>query len=535
MIVYRALPELLHRAGLPVVFGLTGSSNVAWLGYGVQKGLIEFRRTRHEGTAVAAAAGYARASGRVGVASVTLGPGFANAVNALAAAVHQHAAVLLMVGESPSQQHFGLQNVEQRRIAEALGAGYHLVGSAAELAPEFERALDAVSRDGTPQVLSIPDDILGSETPLPDGRRTPLPDLPAPEPAAVAAAVDVLAAARRPLVLAGQGASLAGCRNELVELSRLCGARLATTLNVHRFFAGEPNDLGACGHSSPAEVLEQLHHTDAVLSVGASMNEFTTGNGSIFPKATIVQCEIDEDQRFVASAPELGLLGDAAVTLRRLIAEWRGRGLGPPPPVTGLPRRVDIRRRLLTVDLGHDPARGLDPRAVLATMDDVLPEDRIVVADGGRSGALLSAIVDARDGRSWISSRGHGSIGLGLGAALGAAAAHPDRLVTLFCGDAGFLMTAQELDAVRLNRAYLLIVVLDDGQHGSELAFLDAYGLPHDIARQDTPDLVALARAYGGDGCELRDEGDLEAFSPPTSGLFIARAVIDPLVNGRHV
>src|SRR5690606_5967429 len=120
-------------------------------------------------------------------------------------------------------------------------------------------------------------------------------------------------------------------------------------------------------------------------------------------------------QPFRASRPELGLLGDARETTRALIAEWRRRGL-PRRPVQGTtPSPEEIAASVLKVDLGHDPARGLDLRQVFTVFDAKLPRDRVVISDSGRWSATLPTLVDARDGRSWVSSRGYGSIGLGLG------------------------------------------------------------------------------------------------------------------------
>lgn len=157
------------------------------------------------------------------------------------------------------------------------------------------------------------------------------------------------------------------------------------------------------------------------------------------------------------------------------------------------------------------------------------PPDRIVVSDTGRHArGALASLVDARDANSSLIGNSFGSIGRGLGNAIGAAAAHPDRAVVLFCGDGGFMMSAQDLDAVRLNGLNLTIVIMNDEQYGSEVAPLVRFGLPLDIIRQNLPDVPMLAAAFGGTGHNLRDSSDLADVTTSPGGLMIYEARIDP-------
>lgn len=523
MRVFECVAELVRRSGTSAVFGLVGSSNVTWVGHGVEAGWFRYVRTRHEDTAVASATGYARVSGNVGVATVTVGPGFANTVNALAAAERDHVPLVLITGQ-------GKRGLDQRGIGAALGVGMHEVGTPADLETAFWSAWDQTSWNGTPQVVCIEESILTEELTLSHDRSTEQQPKAAPEPESVAAAVDVLATATRPLILAGWGAARAGCREDLIELAELVGARLATTLNVNCFFSGHPYDLGVCGDSAPAIMVEELSRTDVVLSVGASLNSRTTGAGLIFERAKVIQCELDVERDFKASSPELGLLGDAGVAVRALIAEWRRRGLGTRAAEWDV-TLPEAREWLQRVDTGQDASSALDLRRVYDVLNRVLPADRVVITDGGRAERLLPALIEAPPGVNWIPSRGYGSIGLGLGATIGAAIAAPDKPVVLFCGDGGFMMSAQELDALRLNGIRATIVILNDEQYGSEIKYLDRCNLPRSIARQSMPDTVALARAFGGDGVVVRTEEELAEIRPPDEGFLVVDVRIDPDVN----
>ncbi|BCB84546.1 thiamine pyrophosphate-binding protein [Phytohabitans suffuscus] len=526
---YAAVPDLLARAGLTTVFGLVGSSNVAWVAHGVQSGRLRFIRVRHEESAVAAAAAFARTTSNVGVATVSRGPGFANTVNALAAAQSAHSPVLLIVGQSPTGKEPVNQNLDQEGIARCLGIGFHHVQRPSELAEAFLSALAAARWNGTPQVLSISEQLPGwqVDTDIAD----PAPQEPAgPDPAHVSAAVDLLSHATNPLVLAGAGAVLADCRAELMDLAERIGARLTSSLNAHRYFAGHPSDLGVCGTVSSPLAQEHFHRADVVLAVGASLNSYTTGLGSTFPHARVIQCEIDVNQPFRASATDLGLLGDARTTVRAITAEWRRRNLANRPTPAASPTLAEIQAAALKIDLGHDPARGLDPRHVYVALDRLIPQDRTVVVDAGRARHPLPMLLNAPGATRWIESRGYGTIGLGIGATIGAAAADLGTTV-LICGDGGFAMGVQDLDAFRLNGLNACLIVINDEQYGSERKYVRAHDLPPQVARQPLPDVVTLAAAFGGTGTVVRDNAGLQRLRLPSHGLHIFDIRTDPEVD----
>jgi thiamine pyrophosphate-dependent acetolactate synthase large subunit-like protein len=530
---FAAIAELIRRSGSPTVFAVMASTNSPYLAEGVRTGAFPLVRTRHEETAANAAAGFSRASGLVGIASVQRGPGLANAVNALMVAKSVHAPMLVLVAESPPSKDDTAKEVNQRALVEAIGVGFHHAAGPDELEQQYWCALRDATWNGIPQVLSIGDGITAAEIELTDGRLPSHDCDAAPDAESVAAAVDVLAAARRPLIVAGHGAVHAHCRRDLEELAALAGARVANSLYGARFFSGHPHDLGLCGTWAPAIVHRHFAETDVVLAFGASMNRHTTAKRTIFGNVTAIHCEIDPNQPLMVSRPDLALIGDAGAVARALIAEWRARGL-PARAVEGsTPSREEITRSVLAVDLGHDPVRGLDLRRVYAEFDRRFPADRIVVTDSGRHVSCLPSIVNARDARSFVMSRGYGSVGMGMGAAIGAAAAHPDRKVLLFCGDGGFTMAMQELDTIGSHRLDITIVVINDLMYGAEVNYLRDFGFPPDVLRMGFPDVELLARAHGGVGFAVRTEEELCALDLPDSGLVVVDARVDPEVSGR--
>lgn len=534
MHLYRAVPQLLENAGLRLVFGLFGSANVGWVAQGVASGQIDWVGVRHEGTAVSAAAAFNRTSGKVGVVSTTLGPGFANTLNSLAAALHDHTPMIYFVGKSPSGKAGGdFQRLNQRDLARAIGVGFHEVEQPEDLDTVFWAAHRDTLFAGVPQVISIDEKFLEAEVSVGPRPSTGESDLVSDEVDrdAAAAVARMLAAARRPLILAGRGAELSGCRDDLVELADLCGGVLGNTLAVNRFFRGHPRDLGVCGVSSSPAALQVLEEVDALFAVGATLNWFTMGENTLYQRARIAQCEISVDADVKASDPELALLGDAKACVRAVIEAWHAAGLSPSAEDVHVPSWQEMRASMLQADLGHDPSRGLDLRTVYADLDDRLPENRLIITDGGRSGIPIPAMLDARDNRRWLTSRGYGSIGLAIPAAIGAALGDRDARVVVLCGDGGFMMSAQELDTIRFQGLDVTIVVMNDQQLGSELKYLRRFGLDYTVAEQSTPDLVQLARAYGGEGFVVQTEDELAELDYSQGGLRIIDVRIDPVVD----
>jgi thiamine pyrophosphate-dependent acetolactate synthase large subunit-like protein len=237
---------------------------------------------------------------------------------------------------------------------------------------------------------------------------------------------------------------------------------------------------------------------------------------------------VDPDARVKASPPSLALLGDAKRVTRAVIDEWNGRGLGRRPEPEDAPDWAQMQKSVLATDIGADASRGLDPRDVYVVMGDKLPRDRVIVIDGGRASYPAPALLDAIDGRSWLNSRGYGSVGLGIGAAIGAGVAVPGRQVALFCGDGGFMMAANELDTIRREHLNVTIVVLNDEQYGSEVKYCRRYNLKSAVTHYSMPDLPMLAQAYGGSGVTVSTRDELLGLQPSGRGLEVFDMRIDP-------
>lgn len=526
---HQAIADLLASRGLDTVFSMLGGTNVPWIGAGVSSGRLRLIPTRHEATCVSAAVGYARSTGRVGLCSVSRGPGFANAVNPLIAAVRNHSPLIMVVAESPSPDSMTAQNVDQRAFTELIGAGFHHATTLTEFAAALDAAMAAAQWDGLPQVLSMADGILdetatGPTPPISSGRPRGLPDA-----SSIEAAVDLLKQSDHPLILAGQGAVHADSRDALAALAEATGARLATSVLAVQFFAGHAHDLGLSGGWASVASRAAMRECDLVMVFGASFNQFTSGHGKLYDDPVVIQVDVNPDAIGEVVPVDLALVGDARSTAEGILGAWNTRGLGrrpPPPPLS----RDHIRASVQAVPL--DTSEGLDPRAVYRVLDDVLPSERLIVTDSGRSLPTLPTLVGTSTARDFLIGRGYGSIGLGVGTAIGAAAARPDAHVVLICGDGGLMMSAQELDVMRLADLRLTIIVMNDLQYGAEVKHLRQYGLPDTIAQQTPPDLVRLAEAFGGVGTIIRTLDDLADLRLEPAGLHVVDVRIDPEVEG---
>ncbi|HEY2776769.1 MAG TPA: thiamine pyrophosphate-binding protein, partial [Gaiellaceae bacterium] len=360
---YAAIPAALRAHDVSVVFAMLGGTNVAWIAEGVRTRAFEFFNTRHEETAVVAAASYAIASGQVGVCSVTRGPGFANSINALVAAVATHAPLVLIVGASPSREADSALNLDQEKACRLIGAGFHHAVHAADISSVLSHAFERARWDGTPQVVSTADEsIEGDVSNVAGALSVGVSRAGGPSRESVSSAAELLAGAAAPLIIAGRGAVLADCRSELVALADALGARVATTLLANCFFAGHPRNLGLSGGWGAPLAYELLKEADAVLAVGASMNDFTCDFGGLYGDSKVIRCDVDGGE----------LVGDGKAVALALLGELSARGVEPAGERLKYPSEEKIRESVRSVDLGHAPERGMDIRSVYTMFDEKL-------------------------------------------------------------------------------------------------------------------------------------------------------------------
>ena len=287
MKVYEAIAQSLIAEGVTDFFGLMGDGNMWLWGALCRNPSVKPYNARHESMAVSMADGYTRATGKIGVAMVTCGPGLTQCGTSLIAAYRGKTPLVLIAGEIEAGAKNSTQTMDQRRFVEASSARFFTITSIDNMAEEIAEAFYAARIGRGPVVLNLPMDLQEEDFDwdyeyrpstdfLPPRMETPSPDLLAP-------VIEKLIAAERPVIIAGRGARAANAKDEIVKLADRVGALLATSLQGKGYFAGHPWDIGIAGAFASAPSEQLLADADFVLGVGAELGYYTTEGGLLFP------------------------------------------------------------------------------------------------------------------------------------------------------------------------------------------------------------------------------------------------------------
>lgn len=495
---------------IDAVFGVMGNGNAYFLDAIETQTDAVFTAVRHEQGAVVAADAHFRASGRIAAGTSTYGAGFTNTLTALAEAVQAHVPLVLVVGDEPTS---GPRpwDVDQIALASAVGARTYTVGRA-DAAATTVIAIEHALTYRVPVVLAIPYDVAALEAG--DVPEAPSPRLPAPlAPRGefaegmldeIAAA---LAGAERPFLLAGRGAWLSGASAALGELAAATGALTASSALGRGVFPDARYDLGVTGGFGADGAMELVRTADVAVVFGAALNQFTMRFGELFAPGTRV-FQID-----IAPAATHAHVGGFVRADARLAAEALVTRIGAVEPVNPWRESVDI-ATARTYDTGDDlaPDGRLDPRSAARRIAELLPEDRVVVSDGGHfiGWANMYWPVAAPD-RMMMVGTAFQSIGQGWPSVVGAALARRESTVVLTSGDGGGLMAIADLEsAVRAAGGRGMAVVWNDAAYGAEVNLYGLKGLAEGPMRIPEVDFAAFGAAVGAEGVVVRTLADLE-------------------------
>jgi thiamine pyrophosphate-dependent acetolactate synthase large subunit-like protein len=362
-------------------------------------------------------------------------------------------------------------------------------------------------------VLNLPLDVQAA--PAPDA---PLPAVPAlapvrPAAGAVAELAALIAAAERPVFVAGRGARGAG--GDLRSLGAASGALLATSAVAHGLFVGDPWGLGISGGFASPLAVELIRDADLVVGWGCALNMWTTRHGTLLgPDARVVQVDLEADAIGAHRPVDLGVVGDVAETATDVLqALTPRRGYRTDAIRTAIAAEIGWRDTPYDDLTGPD---GIDPRMLSIGLDEVLPRERTVAVDSGNFMGYPSAYLSVPDAAGFCFTQAFQSIGLGLATAIGAALARPDRLAVAALGDGGALMAASELETVVRLGLPMVVVVYDDRGYGAEVHhFPDA---DHATVTFPEIDLAAVARGYGFEAVTVRATGDLKGVADWVAG-----------------
>lgn len=511
MLVSEVVGRTLHRLGGDVVFGLMGSGNLAVTNAIVAAG-GRFFSARHETGAVCMADGYARVSGRLGVASVHQGPGLTNAITGLTEAAKSRTPLILLAADTPAAQLRSNFKIDQDALVESVGAVAERVHGAATAVADTARAVRRAVLERRAVVLMLPLDVQAATAEL---KPPPAwPELAPVRPGSLDAVLDVLAWAERPAIIGGRGAVLSGAGPALRRLGELTGAVLATSAVANGLFEDDPFSVGISGGFASPVAQRLLSDSDVVLAFGAALNMWTTRHGALIgPGTTVVQVDRDEEAIGAHRPVELGVVGDARLVAEELVSALAERASSD--PTASARRSIALAAEIAGGrwrDEPFEPSRDwLDPRALSIALDDLLPEQRTVAVDSGAFMGYPSMYLSVPDAAGFVFPQAFQCVGLALGCALGAAIARPDRLTVAAVGDGGLAMSLTELETLGRLKPDMLVVIYDDAAYGAEVHHFRPMGIPVELAQFPPTDFAALAVAAGCHGVTARSVEDLTA------------------------
>lgn len=492
------------------VFGVMGNGNAYFLDAIETQTDASFTAVRHEQGAVVAADAHFRASGRIAAGTSTYGAGFTNTLTALAEAVQAHVPLVLVVGDEPTS---GPRpwDVDQIALASAVGARTYTVGRA-DAAATTIIAIEHALTYRVPVVLAIPYDVAALEAgdvPAAPSPRVPAPLAPRGEFAdgMLDEIADALRTAQRPFLLAGRGAWLSGAGAALGELAAATGALTASSALGRGIFPDTQYDLGVTGGFGADGAMDLVRTADVAVVFGASLNQFTMRFGELFAPGTRV-FQVD-----ITPAATHAHVGGFVRADARLAAEALVSRLGDAVPSSPWRETVDV-AAARAYDAGDDLAADgrLDPRSAARRMAELLPEDRVVVSDGGHfiGWANMYWPVAAPD-RMMMIGTAFQSIGQGWPSVVGAALARRESTVVLTSGDGGGLMAIADLEsAVRAAGGRGMAVVWNDAAYGAEVNLYGLKGLAEGPMRIPEVDFAAFGAAVGAEGVVVRTLADLD-------------------------
>jgi acetolactate synthase-1/2/3 large subunit len=505
-----ALVQSLYREGIRVVFGLPGVQL-----YGVMAALrdeprIRFITTRHEQATSYMADGYARAGGDVGTGLVVPGPGLLNASAGLSTAYSASSPVLMLSGQIPREQigkNVGLLHEvnDQQDCIAPITKWRRRVLQVAEIPAAVREAFTQL-RTGRPRPVELE---MPPETMEEDGDADLLPATEAGRAAAPAAdiarAVEMLLAAKNPIIYAGGGANLSGAHEALRAVAEHLQAGV-TSSPEGKGAVSDLSDLSlgaAFWRDSPLRAA--IHAADLVLVVGSRLALVTFAPGQ-----RIVQIDVDPEEIGRNHTNTVGLVGDARRTLEALLEKLRAAS---PPRPSRKAEREALRAEIAAL-MTQEPQA-----SILRSLRSGCPEDSILVAGMTQIGYYSRPFWPTYAPRTYITSSYSGNLGYEYPVALGAKVARPEKPVVAVIGDGGFLFNAQELATAVQHKINVVAVVFNDDAYGNVARDLDEDWGGNFGAALHNPDFMKLADAYGVHGMRAKEPTDVGRLVTEAIGL----------------
>ncbi|MFA7437926.1 thiamine pyrophosphate-binding protein [Castellaniella sp.] len=523
--------------GVETVFGVMGEVNMYTMHHFVAGG-GRYVKAAGEAGAVQMAMGYASISGRIGVATTTCGPGFTNTITALTEGARAHHPLVVLTGQGRDDLRGYMQSVDQQAFTRPTGAGFERPDNMADIQPSLVRAFRRAHAEKRPIVHELPPYNLHNAVDIPY-RRYALDAQPIRAELipgdAWDSAIGMIATAKRPLILVGYGAVLEGVSQELSALADRLGAPIVTTLRAKDYLRDSGAYLGLMGVSCRSEAVEAMLASDCVIAFGASLNTYTTSNGTYLRGKRVIAFDgmVRDVSKYVI--PDVAIHVNLRAAINYIMhwldeAEVPNSGFAAEEVVVKACRAIRTRRTLQNPEF--NAADFLTYDKALAVIDETVGK-RILVTEGGRYkySAWHNLFVD--DPRNFVPSLSYGCIGVGLGHGIGAAVADPESTVVVVVGDGGLMNAGlSELQTIQNENLKVVVVVCNDSAYGAEYHKFVEQGLDPGLTRLRQPVFSTVAGALQGTGIRVATVADLPRLKQAIEqwkgdGLLLVELVVD--------
>ncbi len=519
----------LEKLGVTDVFGIPGGAIMPFYDELMASTAIRHILVRHEQGAGHAAEGYAAASGRVGVAIATSGPGATNLVTAIADAYMDSVPLLAITGQvfSTLMGSDAFQEVDITGITMPITKHSFLVTDPAQVPATIAAAyhIATTGRPG-PVLVDITKDAQQNSAPF---VWPPKVELPGYRPVTKAhgkqiqSAAELIAAAERPVLYVGGGVIRAEASKELLELAELTGAPVVTTLMARGAFPdSHPQHLGMPGMHGSVPAVLAFQESDLIVALGARFDDRVTGKVADFaPHAKVVHVDIDPAEIGKIRHADVPIVGDAREVIVDLIDAYRQQDAKT--QLAEWWTRLDQLRANYPLGFTEPEDGLLSPQHVIQRIGELSGPEAVYAAGVGQHQMWAAQFIGYERPHAWLNSGGAGTMGYAVPAAMGAKVAEPDRLVWAIDGDGCFQMTNQELATCTINDIPIKVAIINnsslgmvrqwqtlfyDGRHS--FTDLNTGALDGENTTRMVPDFVKLAEAYGALGIRVTKKEEID-------------------------
>jgi len=523
----QAIVRSLELLGVTDIFGLPGGAILPTYDPLMDSTKIRHILVRHEQGAGHAAEGYASASGKLGVCIATSGPGATNLVTAIADAHMDSVPLLAITGQvnSTSIGTDAFQEADIVGITMPITKHSFLVTKAEDI-PAVLAAAVLIATTGRPGPVLV-DIAKDAQNGKMEFIWPPKVDLPGYKPVTkphgkqIQAAAQLIKESKRPVLYVGGGIIRAGASEELLELSKIIGAPVVTTLMARGAFPdSNEQNLGMPGMHGTVPAVTALQKSDLLITLGARFDDRVTGQVKTFAVgAKVIHVDIDPAEIGKIRFADVPIVGDLKEVLVELNAELNTELKGIKPDLAEWWTFLnDLRTRY---PLGYtQPDDGkMSPQYVISRIGEISGPDAVFAAGVGQHQMWSAQFIKYERPNSWLNSGGAGTMGYSVPAAMGAKVAQPERLVWAIDGDGCFQMTNQELATCTINNIPIKVAIINNSSLGmvrqwQTLFYNSRYSNTDLNTGTDTimvPDFVKLAEAYGCLGIRVEKEEDVDA------------------------